>query len=418
MRHRRRGKPGRERAVEEEALALVQEEVEHVAGEVGQEEVGPPVVVEIGEVAAHAGDDAARLVRGDARFEGDLLESGGRVPRRRSRVAEQEVGHAVVRDEHVHASVAVVVGDRDSHALALVRREADLLRDVGKGAVAVVAQQRVWQRLKDARVAVDAVAGLAPPAPDVGLACEGPIEVVRDEEVEPAVVVVVEKRRARLQRVTRHGHARGGRNVLEPAVALVVIEHVVAVVGHEHVRVAVIVVVADRDALGVAADALAAQAGLRRDVDEPAGAGVVKEAVEGRRIAAQVIGRGRPVQEQQVDLAVAIIVERRHRSAQRLERVLHLRGEVLLGEAHATHRGFVHQHERGSRAGGRRHSVRAGPSRGCLHPAAAIQSRSDPALVQVIAPSLRAHLAFARRRSRGRQHARRQQQQQNRGMEV
>ena len=58
-------------------------------------------------------------------------------------VAVQEVGDPVVGDEDVHAPVAVVVGDGDAHPLARVPVQADLLGDVGEGAVAVVAQERV-----------------------------------------------------------------------------------------------------------------------------------------------------------------------------------------------------------------------------------------------------------------------------------
>ena len=84
-------------------------------------------------------------------------------------VAVQEVGHPVVGDEDVHAAVAVVVGDGDSHPLAEGAVEADLVGDVGEGPVAVVAQEHVRQGLEDVRIAVDAVPALLPAAPVVAL---------------------------------------------------------------------------------------------------------------------------------------------------------------------------------------------------------------------------------------------------------
>ena len=184
-------------------------------------------------------------------------------------------------------------------------------------------------------------------APVVVVLGEGPVEVVRDEEVEPAVVVVVEEGRARLQGVPRHRDARPGGDVGEVAVALVVVEHVVAVVRHQDVHEAVVVVVAHGDALRVALDPRAAQPRLGGHVDETPAARVAEEAVEAGRVRAHVLGRGRPVQEEQVHPAVVVVVERGHGPAERLERVLHVGGEVLLDEAHAPRFGFVDQRERG-----------------------------------------------------------------------
>ena len=168
-----------------------------------------------------------------------------------------------------------------------------------------------------------------------------------DEDVEPAVVVVVEEGGARLERVARHRDARPGGDVGEAPVAVVVVEHVVAVVGHQDVHVAVVVVVPDRDALRVALDPRAAQPRLEGHVDEAPLADVAEEAVEGGRVRAHVLGRGRAVEEEQVHPAVVVVVERGDRPAERLERVLHVGREVLLDEAHAPRFGFVDEPERG-----------------------------------------------------------------------
>jgi tetratricopeptide (TPR) repeat protein len=119
---------------------------------------------------------------------------------------------------------------------------------------------------------------------------EGVPRQVRHEDVG-------QPRRARLQGVAWHRDARTGGHVREAPVALVVVQHVVAVVRDQDVHVAVVVVVPDGNAPGVALDACAAQTRLEGHLDEQALAGVPvfrKEAVEARRIAAQVLRRGLP----------------------------------------------------------------------------------------------------------------------------
>jgi hypothetical protein len=72
------------------------------------------VVEYVLEIGAHAGDRVGALRVGHAAFQGDLLEFLA------AEIVEEKIGQVVVGDEHVHESVAVVVGDHSSHALARV----------------------------------------------------------------------------------------------------------------------------------------------------------------------------------------------------------------------------------------------------------------------------------------------------------
>ena len=92
--------------------------------------------------------------------------------------------------------------------------------------------------------------------------------VIRDDQVEPAVPVVVAELRphagSRLA-VPRHGHTRKQADFAEAPSSLVVeqeIRH--AVVGHEHIRPAIVVVVADGNTKTIA-DVLR-EPGFRADV--------------------------------------------------------------------------------------------------------------------------------------------------------
>ena len=79
----------------------------------------------------------------------------------------------------------------------------------------------------------------------------GELHELADEQIEPAVVVVIEPDRA--GGPSRRGHAGFFGHVGKSAVAVVVIENASAVLRYVQIRKAVAIVVADRDTLAVAA---------------------------------------------------------------------------------------------------------------------------------------------------------------------
>ena len=104
------------------------------------------------------------------------------------------VRRRVVGDVEVRPAVAVVVAGRDAEPGAVGFGDARALRDVDEAAVAVVAEQPVGDRPVRARPAVVARADR------IGALLVGgdrEVDVVGDEEIEIAVAVVVDERRAR-----------------------------------------------------------------------------------------------------------------------------------------------------------------------------------------------------------------------------
>ena len=104
----------RGRVIGEEALAQVAEERRGLAVEVGDRQVGPPVAVEVA-----AGDAHARLVTPTGvgrhpRNVTDFLEPES------PQVPEEEVRRAVVGDEEVDPAVVVEVGGHHAQAPAIV----------------------------------------------------------------------------------------------------------------------------------------------------------------------------------------------------------------------------------------------------------------------------------------------------------
>ena len=123
-----------------------------------------------------------------------------------------------------------------------MRLQAGARRHVFEGAVAAIAVEAVRQPLEDARVAVD----VDPPRlVSAGrILVRRPLHVIDDQEIEAAVVVVVEP--AAADGEVAAGDARGLRDVLESPVAAIAIELIGAHAGHEQIDMAVVVEVAGR----------------------------------------------------------------------------------------------------------------------------------------------------------------------------
>src|SRR5258708_5418496 len=105
--------------------------------------VRPSVVVVVGEVGAHTGKYLAVLIVAQPLRQGHLGESSIAI------VAEELLGERVVGDEYVRPSVPVEVVHGDSQALPRRRRDAALLRNLGKRTITVVVIDEVggWPEL-------------------------------------------------------------------------------------------------------------------------------------------------------------------------------------------------------------------------------------------------------------------------------
>ncbi len=91
------------------------------------------------------------------------------------------------------------------------------------------------------------------------------VDIVGDEEVEMAVAVIVKKQQPVFQRVSRLQKAGFGCDICERPVSIVAVENVLTVVADEEIVPAVVVIVAHATALSPAA---ATDAGLLCDVGE------------------------------------------------------------------------------------------------------------------------------------------------------
>src|SRR6185369_2968772 len=158
----------------------------------------------------------------------------------------------VVRDEEIHPAVVIVIKQRDAQSFACGIVETGARGDVFKTAVAAIVIERgalAFVRLRRAVRLVFAVER----AEEICL--RRPVDVVADEEIELAVVVIVEPGGARGK--TWIADAGGFGYVEKLAAAEVVEEMVWADAGDVDVGVAVVVVVSrgDADAIHFGAEA-------------------------------------------------------------------------------------------------------------------------------------------------------------------
>ena len=330
----------RRRDVGEELVAVVLVEREHLLIDVGDEQILLPVAVDVGSVDAHPRSGLTVGAESNLRGQRNLL------PLALATVREQEVLDGVVGDEQIHQTVVVDVGG--DYAKRLAQRPSDVGAGahVGEGAIAVVPVQHARRRLEDARDAVEALTELVVAAEDV--AGERKLHEAAQEQIELAVVVVVEPHRARRPSWRRQAGLVG--DVREGAVAVVAIQRAAPVRGDENVGVAVVVVVGHRTAhaeLFAAADA-----GRVGDVREGAIAVVAIQRVLQRR-GRLVEVAGAAVHHENVDPAVVVEVEKRHPGAHRFRQIAVRRHRVLVHPADAAGRGrnLLEERGRGSQTG-------------------------------------------------------------------
>ena len=216
-----------------------------VAGEVGLHDVQPPVAIEVADADAHAGLRLAVLAVRAAGSDADVFE------RAVVAVAVQRARVGVVGHVDVGPAVVVEVQRDDAEPV----RPAGLgdpgaVRHVDERAVALVAIQQVlaarqsWRSARDRDALVPAQARVRRRR-----GREVEIDVVGDKQVQPAVAVDVEKGAAGAPSLPGRRQAARRRHLDERAAPGVVEQAVAPVVGHEQIVVAVVVVVADAGAL-------------------------------------------------------------------------------------------------------------------------------------------------------------------------
>jgi hypothetical protein len=159
---------------------------------------------------------------------------------------EEHIRGVVVGHEDVHETVMIVIGEGDPHSLPANLADARRGRYVRERAVSVVVVKRVGQRRVVLGMAVGAQVRIGPAK---GILVDFPFAIVRYEQVQAAVVIVVEPaggHRPHLLAV-QHAAAHSGfvRDVGKGAVVVVMKKLILGHIGEKDVRPSVVVVVSD-----------------------------------------------------------------------------------------------------------------------------------------------------------------------------
>ena len=177
-------------AILEQPVADVQVQRVAFVVQIRDEQILVAVAIDVCRVDAHAPLRLPRPIHGHACQQRIVFEDAGA-----TLVDPQLVRVAVVGDVQIGPAVAVEVGRQDAESSRRTSAPMPGARgDVGEGSVAIVVQQPVGHRVVDDGIAVVA-RGAGGKAPALHVRPE--VDVVGDEQIEPAVPVVVEEGRAR-----------------------------------------------------------------------------------------------------------------------------------------------------------------------------------------------------------------------------
>ncbi len=234
--------------------------------EMSDVDILPSVAVHVGSIDAHAGFVASIFTGRHSGNQRDVFKSSVVL------VDEQKVWPRVVGDGDVGPAVIVEIRENHAHAFGLGLSHSGGVAHVGESSVVIVVVELDALAFVVAGMAVGTVARAALAAPDIIF--RSPLDVVGDDQIEPAVFVVIEPSRAGGPSAFI-GDAGFRRDVGKRAVAVVVIENGAAIAGHIQIGIAVIVEVADGNALAVMA--FTADAGFLGDIGESSVAVVVVE---------------------------------------------------------------------------------------------------------------------------------------------
>ena len=212
-----------------------------VAREICLHEIEVAVEIVVGGGDSHAGLRLAVGAQGATGFERDVDELAIFL------VLVEGAGGGVVGNVDVGPAVVVEIGGEHAKTIGAICAENPRdPRDVGEGSVAVVVIQDVFAAIQS-RWAARYDHALVETRTRLwhGRGCQVHVDVVRDKQIEAAVAVIVHKRAARVPALAVGGDTGLRADVGEGAISVVVIEHVLA----EQIVVAVVVVVADANTL-------------------------------------------------------------------------------------------------------------------------------------------------------------------------
>src|SRR5207244_4777244 len=219
------------------AIAIVAKE--HVAfiGKVSDNDVGKTIVIVIAEVHAHAGEGLSVFVVSHSGKQARLAK------RTVSVVVIKKALHRIVGHEDIRNPVPAVISKCHPKALAMRIRDSGFLGNIRKRSVSIVVIENVGHTFVIVRMAVSTISRPLLSAKAVGF--EAPVHITCDEEIELAVVVVIEEPCAGAPAACTDSGFSG--HVSKRSVSIVVIQGVSSIPCYIDIFETIVVVVSDSD---------------------------------------------------------------------------------------------------------------------------------------------------------------------------
>src|SRR5581483_4738601 len=176
--------------IHEEAAAFIVVEREHLIGEIGDDDAGQAGVIVVGSIDTHARARDAVFAEGDPGNDGLFAEGAVAV------VVVQLVGLGVVGKEQVGPAMVVVIQNGHAQRLGGGVGEASPLRGILERAVTAIVPKAHGSAFVGFGCAVRFALAVERA---VKIALRRPLDVVRHDEIEVAVLVVIDPGGARAE---------------------------------------------------------------------------------------------------------------------------------------------------------------------------------------------------------------------------
>ena len=305
---------GTSRDIGEQPVTFVAIEGVYVFGEIGHEEIEITVVVVVAAVHPHAGLRSAIIRVGDPRSHADLDKVPVAV------ISVQLVGLGVVGHIDVQISVGIEISERDPKAGISSVGYPRLDAHIGESAVGIVPVQTVRLRGNPFRPVEHFQALVERLSAACGKCVEIELEIVGDVQVQQPVTVEIAEGGTGPPAIVPHAGLGG--HVREGPSAVVAEQLVRPPVGQVDIGISVVVVVADGAAH---APGRRSETGFIRNFAEDAQPPVTVTGFVAEEAISRLckrVSEGRAVDGEQVEPAVAVIVEKGGACGHRLEDVI------------------------------------------------------------------------------------------------
>src|SRR6266446_5529710 len=244
-------------AVAERSVAIVVKDGIGLARQSCDDHVRLAVIIVVLKDHAHAGQGPSIQIQRRSRLQRHFGKCAVAI------VVKQILLHAIVGNIDVGKSVAIVIGERHTQTVPFLGCNFRALAHILECAVSAIVVENVGGAWKFSGRTVGMKIAAA-----VFAVLRVPVHVARDEEIQLAVVIIVEKSGRDGPPATPD--TRLGGNVSEGAISVVVIENVFAIAGDVEIGIAVVVVIADGHAHAVVSVAGICQTSLLGHVGETA----------------------------------------------------------------------------------------------------------------------------------------------------